>query len=286
MSAVNNITAGQFIFLDGFKQVCDCFYSLFGIRIAFFTVDGREIDPDTALPCCDYCRIVRNELGLEPLCEDSDRTRCGQAASLGEPIEYICHAGLCEYIVPLRYENKIFGNMMIGQFRTRSNPQESVLQAAHAKGIERQEIVKAFMNVPYVNDERLVYIKRLLGMLTELITLRRMVTNSQRLIVEDILLFMERNPDKNLSLTQAAKICGCGVSTFSSMFREHTGFSFKQYQLTQKLETAEKLLKTRPDLAVKDISEQLGFSDPYHFSKIYKKHRNVSPSDDKITKTQ
>ncbi len=272
------ITTGHFIFLEGFKQICECFYSLFGIRIAFFTTGGEEINPDEGLPCCEYCRIVREELGLKPLCVKSDRDRCLEVTAGGEPLEYVCHSGLSEYIVPLRYEGGVFGNMMIGQFRTSLRPDVSILSAAKAKGIEAAAIEKAFAEVPFVDGVRLSHIEGLLGMLTELITLRRMITNPQRRIIEDIMAFMERNPEKNLSLSEAADISGCSVSTFSAMFKQQTNISFKQYQLTQKLNAAETYLKTRPDMSIKEISERLGFGDQYHFSKIYKKHRGGSPS--------
>jgi AraC-like DNA-binding protein len=269
---------GNFIFLESFEQICRCFYSLFGIRIAFFTFGGDEINPDQALPMCDYCRLVRNGLGLEGKCKASDRSHCIEAARSGKPVDYVCHSGLSEYIVPLKYGDSVFGNMMIGQYRTMWNIPAGIAKAAADAGIG-DELERSFKAVRLVEKEELENIKKLLGMLTELIILRRMVTSMKNHSLERIILFMQQNPAADISLTQASEIAGCSVSAFSAMFREDTSMSFKQYQLKLKLDAAEQILRTEPNTTIKTAAERVGFNDPYHFSKIFKKHKGLCPSD-------
>ncbi|MFI4911463.1 MAG: PocR ligand-binding domain-containing protein [Sedimentisphaeraceae bacterium JB056] len=269
---------GNFVFLESFDEICQCFYSLFGIRIAFFTSSGQEINPNDALPLCKYCKQIREDLKLTDKCIDSDQYHCIKASKLSHPLEYVCHSGLSEYIVPLKYEDIVYGNLMIGQYRLSDVIPDNILSRAKEIGLKPEKIRDAFEKVPLIDQAKLKEIKHLLGMLTELITLRRMVTNLENRSVEDVLLFMDQAPGSNLSLSDAAKMAKCSVSTFASIFKQSTGLSFKQYQLRLKLDKAEQYIKADKKITVKEVAEILGFSDQYHFSKIYKKHKGIAPS--------
>ena len=64
---------------------------------------------------------------------------------------------------------------------------------------------------------------------------------------------------------------------FRRIFRQVTGWSPGQYLLECRLRHAEKLLMTS-HLRISEISNECGFEDEFHFSRIFKKHRAMSPS--------
>ena len=66
-------------------------------------------------------------------------------------------------------------------------------------------------------------------------------------------------------------------SLFRRIFRQVTGWSPGQYLLECRLRHAEKLLMTS-HLRISEISNECGFEDEFHFSRIFKKHRAMSPS--------
>ena len=51
------------------------------------------------------------------------------------------------------------------------------------------------------------------------------------------------------------------------------GKSFLQYQIEARLDLADELLRTREDTTVRKVAFELGYTDPYYFSRMYKKHR-------------
>ena len=59
-------------------------------------------------------------------------------------------------------------------------------------------------------------------------------------------------------------------------FRKQYSVSPYQYLLTRKLETARQLLRYS-NLSIKEIAEQLCFSDQYYFSNCFKKTFGLSP---------
>ena len=64
---------------------------------------------------------------------------------------------------------------------------------------------------------------------------------------------------------------------FRRIFRQVTGWSPGQYLLECRLRHAEKLFMTS-HLRISEISNECGFEDEFHFSRIFKKHRAMSPS--------
>ena len=47
--------------------------------------------------------------------------------------------------------------------------------------------------------------------------------------------------------------------------------------LQLKLRQAEEMLRFR-GMRVKEVSEELGFANPYHFSRVFRRHRSRAPS--------
>ncbi|MCQ2399423.1 MAG: AraC family transcriptional regulator, partial [Clostridia bacterium] len=62
----------------------------------------------------------------------------------------------------------------------------------------------------------------------------------------------------------------------SKLFKEYLGTTPVRYVIEKRIEYAKRLLKTT-DLSVKEIAENVGYGDSYHFSKLFKKEVGVSP---------
>ena len=60
------------------------------------------------------------------------------------------------------------------------------------------------------------------------------------------------------------------------IFKESTGMSVQEYLIKVRMENAERLL--RDGLSVAMTAELVGYSDPFNFSKMFKKYHGVSPS--------
>ncbi len=91
--------------------------------------------------------------------------------------------------------------------------------------------------------------------------------------------WIDRHLFERFELGKMCRDLGCSKS---DLFRNcHKNFNTTPYQLhlKAKLEAARKVLRNSPTIKMKDIAERFGFSDCYHFSKIFKRHLGITPSE-------
>lgn len=84
----------------------------------------------------------------------------------------------------------------------------------------------------------------------------------------------------DVSLTNAELAAACNISEvyFRKLFRKHFGISPKQFVIDVRIGRAKQLLEEGA-LSVSDISESCGFSNPYHFCRLFKQHTGATPTE-------
>lgn len=80
------------------------------------------------------------------------------------------------------------------------------------------------------------------------------------------------------TLTDITRATGVGATRLSRLFRRFQGLSPYQFLLHRKMTLAAELLMN-PVTLVKEAAAQVGFTDPYHFSRCFKQVHRVAPKD-------
>ncbi len=89
--------------------------------------------------------------------------------------------------------------------------------------------------------------------------------------------YLDQNVSRNVALDKMCHLAGKSPSQTIRTFKREWGMTPYQYLLRRKIEVAE-LLLTGTVKPVKEIASDLGFSDEFYFSNIFKKKTGVSPS--------
>ena len=83
---------------------------------------------------------------------------------------------------------------------------------------------------------------------------------------------------ENVNLDEISFRLGFSKSYIKSQFKKKTGFSIIQYFINMKIDKAKKLL-SQQKYTVSEISDMLGFGSVYYFSRLFKLHTDMSPTE-------
>lgn len=90
--------------------------------------------------------------------------------------------------------------------------------------------------------------------------------------------YIRQNFQKDLTLDEVSKSVDISPYYFSKLFKQETGENFIEYLTNVRMKNAEKLLLD-PSYSIKEICAMSGYGDPNYFSRIFKKHKGVTPSE-------
>ena len=88
--------------------------------------------------------------------------------------------------------------------------------------------------------------------------------------------FMKENLSRSLSLEELAQIASMSASHYSAVFREKVQSAPINFFTFLKIQEACRLLENT-QLRIKEVAYQIGYGDPYHFSRVFANVMGVSP---------
>lgn len=97
-------------------------------------------------------------------------------------------------------------------------------------------------------------------------------------IVEAAKEYVRENYGEKLTLAAIASKIGISQGYLSSVFKKQTGGNLNDYINQMKIEKAKELLE-KHEYMMYEISDMLGFENPYYFSKVFKKLTGITPSE-------
>ncbi|MNJ33079.1 response regulator [Paenibacillus fonticola] len=97
-------------------------------------------------------------------------------------------------------------------------------------------------------------------------------------IIEVAIQYIRAYYNTDLSLDKVASIVYLNPVYFSQVFKQKTGYGFKEYVIHLRMEMAKQLL-LNPQLKLADISERIGYQDVKHFTQVFRRKYNVTPTE-------
>ncbi|WP_299093111.1 AraC family transcriptional regulator [uncultured Metabacillus sp.] len=107
--------------------------------------------------------------------------------------------------------------------------------------------------------------------------LKEMKQTKQSRIVGKMIELFSRSAATKLTSKEIVDELGMNYAYLSTLFRKETGKSITQFQDELLIEKAIKMLK-KESVNISEVSHALGFSNPFYFSRVFKKVTGVSPT--------
>ena len=91
--------------------------------------------------------------------------------------------------------------------------------------------------------------------------------------------YVDQHYKENISLDQLVKLFGISRSVFYSTFPHFTGMSLRKYIAHKRIEEAQILIRTHPNMSVSQVAVEVGYDDDSTFYRNFKKITGISPTD-------
>lgn len=102
--------------------------------------------------------------------------------------------------------------------------------------------------------------------------------DENEVIREKIKNYIDKNYQIDFSLDNLADYLGLSFKYTSILFKKVMGDNFKNYINIYRIEKAKEILKSKKDIKIKDLAEELGYNSSNTFIRIFKKYEGISPT--------
>jgi AraC-like DNA-binding protein len=93
---------------------------------------------------------------------------------------------------------------------------------------------------------------------------------------KNVISYIENNFTEKINLDKLSRMAGFSEGHFCRLFKQITGMTAIDYINNMRINKAAELIKGS-DLNITEVAIQCGFSDSNYFSRIFKKHKKISP---------
>jgi AraC-like DNA-binding protein len=264
----------------GLQALLDDFHLTFGVHIRIFSPSDRLLLQSPAGKRSSFCGRIESKLVDPDKCVAQGKRMRHLAADRMNRLLFTCHAGLRYCLYPFVSADKLIAMAEIGNFHFGEAPSDEVLREWQKRLGEEEGLLLDFESLPRFDgstEERLV---RMFSLVVEHAVTRRLIALRQNPLFEKVVAYVrERITFPRITIEDVASHVNRSPSTISHVVKKETGITFSQLVIEEKLKAAESILVANPVKPIGDVASELGYSDQFYFSKLFKKYRGVSPSE-------
>lgn len=104
-------------------------------------------------------------------------------------------------------------------------------------------------------------------------------SDSETDISDEIIRYIDANYMKPINVAMLAEMFHLNTIYLGKLIKKKAGVPFNAYINMLRIERAKVLLRTNPDVLIKDLAYTLGYADSQYFTKVFKQKTGVSPSE-------
>jgi len=97
-------------------------------------------------------------------------------------------------------------------------------------------------------------------------------------LVQQVKSYLEQNFREDITINGLAEHFHFTASYLGKIYKAATNYTPLQYLIYLRINEAKRLLTECPQKSVAEIGKEVGYADPYYFSRIFKKQTGIAPT--------
>lgn len=255
------------------------FHEVTGLRVGVYNVHFYEV---AAYPVnhSGFCKLIRSrETGIAR-CKACDHAAFTHAKANREVYVYRCHAGLTEFIAPIRDHSNVIGYLMIGQMRSEQDSSAEwrrMLLSLAELGLDADYLETAFYSLHSVSEAKVHAYARIVQTCAYSIWFDNDIRVQKEDAAKNLENYINEHLCECLSIEILSEKLKIGRTTLCSCAKKSFGLSIGELIRKRRIDLAKDLLQ-RTSEPVSAIAEQIGIADYNYFTKVFKSETGVTPT--------
>lgn len=254
-----------------------------GNNIALYDVDFNLLGYNYA-NSQRFCDLVQSDPLGDKRCELSDRTLLENCARYKTPQTHICHAGLTDVCIPIKYNNSVIAYAMLGQIKNHTSF-EDILKCVKGLNIDKKLLEESYNGLQYADSEKIDSVINIAVMLTEYILYNDMIKPKYNISVELATKFIDENYTKDITVGDICKAANISKSVLYKNFNAFLGCTPIDYINKKRIDRACYLL-LKSNLSIESIMTDIGYTNLSYFYKRFKAIKGITPKQYRIQNTE
>ena len=222
-----------------------------------------------------FCALIQSTKEGERRCHISDKKLLENCAKYKSPQTHICHAGLTDICIPLKYNDSVIAYIVLGQIKN-NNSLADVVKLISDLNIDYDIVKESYDSVKYSDSEKIDSIISIAVMLTEYILYNDMIKPRLNINVELATRFIDDKYINDISVGDICKAANISKSVLYKDFAAYLSLTPVDYINKKRIEKACELLLTS-NLSIENVMRAVGFSNLSYFYKRFKELKGVTP---------
>lgn len=257
-------------------------HTLTGIWANIFDASGRDIQIRSSHS--DFCRAIKQAPGGSERCVQCDADavkRCRSTGSSGL-YSYRCHAGLCEFLLPIYEKGEPIAYLVFGQLLDSSSvldQWDNSLPLLSWYGDDPQQLRESFFRLKQCSQQEIDAFAEVVEALASYILLEGIIRSTEHSDAQRLETYLDTHYMEALSLSRLSEDLHMGTTKLCALAKTVSGGQTITRMIAQRRIDAAKELLISGSQPISVIAEKVGFSDYNYFTRIFKSLSGMSPRD-------
>ena len=257
-------------------------HTLTGIWANIFDAHGRDIQIRSAHS--DFCQAIKLAPGGSERCVQCDAEAVKRCRSTGSSslYSYRCHAGLCEFLLPIYEKGEPIAYLVFGQLLDDSSvlkQWEQTLPLLSWYGDDPQQLRESFFRLKQCSQQEINAFAEVVEALASYIQLEGIIRSTEHSDAQHLEAYLDTHYMEPLSLSRISNDLKMGTTKLCTLAKATSGGLTITQMIAQRRINAAKILLSSSSQPVSVIAETVGFSDYNYFTRIFKSLVGLSPRD-------
>lgn len=248
------------------------------LKISLHDTNGAELHSTKSRST--FCNLICSLSAGYQRCLACDRHAVSSLAPPYAPVQYRCHAGLIDTVIPITEGGEVVATILFGQILddTPFEKQWADTKALCAWYPDPAALKEAFTRVPQLSGNQIRACYEIINACVSEIRLESLMKVNAQTDAEKLALYIREHFSESLTIASISQALSISKSKLYLLAAQiEPGLTICEMILRRRIAAAKHLL-IQPDATVRDVAEKVGIPDYNYFAKVFKKAAHMTPS--------